>query len=80
MSRQTMNFTQKLCLNPDRGEAASQAVASRDAGNRHSWTGWLSRSVAALRAVAPYAAIELLLPGGSLMALGLWLLQRRRPS
>ena len=38
---------------------------------------WLRRGAAGLRSVAPYAAIELLLPGGSLMALGLWALQRR---
>jgi len=39
--------------------------------------GWLSIGVAGLKALAPYAAIELLLPGGSLMALGLWFYQRR---
>jgi hypothetical protein len=36
----------------------------------------LIRSIAALKAVAPYAAIELLLPGGSLIALGFWLYRR----
>lgn len=30
----------------------------------------------ALRALAPYAAIELILPGGSLVALVLWLYRR----
>ena len=39
--------------------------------------GWLKRGVSVLRAIGPYAAIELLLPGGSLMALGLWLIQRK---
>jgi hypothetical protein len=38
--------------------------------------GWLKRGVPVLRAIGPYAAIELLLPGGSLMALALWLVQR----
>ncbi len=41
----------------------------------------LMKIVAAARAIAPYAAIELLLPGGSLIALLLWLYrtkQRRR--
>ena len=34
-----------------------------------------------LREFAPYAAIELILPGGSLMALMLWLYRRKkRPS
>jgi hypothetical protein len=31
-----------------------------------------------LRQLAPYALIELLLPGGTLLALGLWLYRRRR--
>ena len=39
--------------------------------------GWLKRGASVLRAIGPYAAIELLLPGGSLMALGLWLVQRK---
>jgi hypothetical protein len=30
-----------------------------------------------LRALGPYMAIELILPGGSLIALGLWLYQHR---
>jgi hypothetical protein len=34
--------------------------------------------VAKLRGFAPYAAIELVLPGGSVIALLLWLYRRRR--
>jgi hypothetical protein len=34
--------------------------------------------VAILRDLAPYAAIELVLPGGSLMALLLWLCRRQK--
>ncbi len=34
--------------------------------------------VGKLRAVAPYALIELILPGGSVMALLLWLYRRRK--
>jgi hypothetical protein len=34
--------------------------------------------VAKLRELAPYAAIELLLPGGSVMALLLWLYRRQK--
>ena len=33
-----------------------------------------------LRAVAPYLAVELILPGGTLVALILWLAQRKRES
>jgi hypothetical protein len=48
-----------------------------------SMTGLSSRTFAAatvakLRAVAPYALIELMLPGGSVMALLLWLYRRQR--
>jgi hypothetical protein len=42
------------------------------------WTGWLARAIAGLRSLAPYAAIEILLPGGSLMALLLWLYRRQK--
>jgi hypothetical protein len=34
--------------------------------------------VAKLKVLAPYAAIELVLPGGSVMALLLWLYRRRK--
>jgi hypothetical protein len=34
--------------------------------------------VAKIRAVAPYALMELILPGGSVMALLLWLYRRQR--
>jgi hypothetical protein len=34
--------------------------------------------VAKLREFAPYAAMELVLPGGSLMAVGLWLYRRQK--
>lgn len=36
------------------------------------------RLAALLRGLGPYAAIELILPGGSLLALLLWLWRRRR--
>jgi len=39
---------------------------------------YTAAAVAKLRDLAPYAAIELLLPGGSLMALLLWLYRRRK--
>jgi hypothetical protein len=38
----------------------------------------IARLIALLRDVGPYAAIELLLPGGSLLALGLWLYSRHK--
>jgi len=41
-----------------------------------SWRLWAARGFAGLRSIGPYAAIELILPGGSLMALALWLYRR----
>jgi hypothetical protein len=40
--------------------------------------GRIVRMLAGLRELAPYAAIELVLPGGSLLALLLWLYRRRK--
>lgn len=37
-----------------------------------------AKVIALLRDLGPYAAIELLLPGGSLVALGLWLYSRHK--
>jgi hypothetical protein len=34
---------------------------------------WLKRGLTLLRSIGPYAAIEILLPGGTLIALLLWL-------
>ena len=39
---------------------------------------WFGRGGRVLKALGPYAAIELLLPGGSLLALLLWFARRRR--
>jgi len=39
--------------------------------------GAIGRAPAVLRELGPYAAIELVLPGGSVMALLLWLWRRR---
>lgn len=38
--------------------------------------GWLACGLRLLRQLGPYAAIELLLPGGSLLAILLWLYKR----
>ena len=40
--------------------------------------GWFGQCVQWLKALSPYAAIELLLPGGSLIALLLWFARRHR--
>jgi hypothetical protein len=51
------------------GSVASSCGASR---------GWAARAIAGLKELAPYAAIELVLPGGSLVAILLWLHRRYR--
>lgn len=62
----------------------SAAAEAMLATNREIATGgvrfltWLARGLAGLRLLAPYAAIELLLPGGSLIALVLWLYRRHK--
>jgi hypothetical protein len=38
---------------------------------------WATRIFGKLRELGPYLAIELVLPGGSLLALGLWLYNRK---
>ena len=38
---------------------------------------WIARLFALLRGLGPYAAIELLLPGGSVIALLIWLYRHR---
>lgn len=37
----------------------------------------IARIIAGIRRVGPYLAVELILPGGSLIALTLWLLKNR---
>jgi hypothetical protein len=38
---------------------------------------WIVRVAGALRTLGPYAAIELLLPGGTLIALAVWAFRNR---
>jgi hypothetical protein len=42
------------------------------------WGGYAAAVMVRLKALAPYALIELVLPGGSVMALLLWLYRRRK--
>ena len=42
------------------------------------WAGHATVAIVRLKALAPYALIELILPGGSVMALLLWLYRRRK--
>jgi hypothetical protein len=61
--------------------ARGEAVPTFQAGlpsMRGGFGFWMGRIATFLRAIGPYAAIELLLPGGSLIALALWLYRRQR--
>jgi hypothetical protein len=42
------------------------------------WGGYAAVVIVRLKVLAPYALIELVLPGGSVMALLLWLYRRRK--
>ena len=59
-------------------------VLSRGSGVARQWAatviGGLRWAAQVVRQLGPYAAIELLLPGGSLLAIVLWLYRRRRQS
>lgn len=53
----------------------------RDARRIHAlgnWGNYVAVAIVRLKALAPYALMELILPGGSLMALLLWLYRRSR--
>jgi hypothetical protein len=53
----------------------------RDAGWTHTIRNcgvYAAAGIVRLKALAPYALIELILPGGSVMALLLWLYRRRK--
>jgi hypothetical protein len=41
-------------------------------------SGWWLRGLAGARELGPYAAVELLLPGGSVIALLMWLYRRSK--
>jgi hypothetical protein len=50
----------------------------RGIANMRTLRAWTILALAKLKDFAPYAAMELILPGGSVLALSLWLYRRRR--
>jgi hypothetical protein len=61
--------------------AGPESTGSRGApcrAVRRTLSAYTAVVVAKLREFAPYAALELVMPGGSLMALGLWLYRRQK--
>jgi hypothetical protein len=75
-NQETTHDSEEINLKSNCDGTASRATAEPRRRAPQTSAGWLTRGVAGLRAVAPYAAIELLLPGGSLIVFGLWLFQR----
>jgi len=58
-----------------------KGVDRSDAGSTlalRNWGGYAAAVIVRFKALAPYALIELILPGGSVMALLLWLYRRRK--
>jgi len=61
-----------LILQGANGRDARSILAPRN------WMGFAAAVIVRLKALAPYALIELILPGGSVMALLLWFYRRRK--
>ena len=59
-------------------DTLSRAVSAAAGGEKSSIRikSWTPRSIAQLKVLAPYAVLELVLPGGSLMAILFWLYRR----
>jgi hypothetical protein len=55
-------------------QCGSAVLSEKVRSVRH---GWMAGAIAGLKEFGPYAAIELVLPGGSLIAILLWLHRRR---
>jgi hypothetical protein len=73
-----MTITAKALSTFNCGAAVNRIISAARDTTFKTWTGWIGRGVAGLRDLAPYAAIEILLPGGSLMALALWFYRRHK--
>lgn len=73
-----MTATLKTALTSHCRVAVTGMIAARQEKPLEALARWLARCATGLRDVAPYAAIEIILPGGSLMALILWLYRRRK--
>jgi hypothetical protein len=71
-----MTITAKSASTLECDTAVSRIMGASRGTPFKAWGGWIGRGAAGLREFAPYAAIELLLPGGSLIALLLWFYRR----
>ena len=66
----TVGRTSRLSL---AGSADAERRSAPEGGSR------MSRLLTTLRALGPYTALALILPGGSLIALAAWAIRRRTP-
>jgi hypothetical protein len=60
------------------GLAPIRRCIARSPVGKRTLGAWTTLVFARLKVLAPYAMIELLLPGGSVLALTLWFYRRRR--
>ena len=58
--------------------ANTNSILKRTTFAPRNWIAFIAAVMVRLKALAPYALIELILPGGSVMALALWLYRRRK--
>ena len=58
--------------------ANTNSILKRTTLAPRNWIAFIAAVMVRLKALAPYALIELILPGGSVMALALWLYRRRK--
>ena len=72
-----MTAAAAIAISTSRDDILSPGV-SATAGGKSSLAvrDWMARAIPQLKELAPYAALELVLPGGSLMAILLWLYRR----
>jgi hypothetical protein len=63
-----------LCLS---ARVSNRWTFAQEIEMKHTCHAWTVRLLGFLRSVGPYAAIELVLPGGSVIALVLWLYRHR---
>jgi hypothetical protein len=73
-----MTFASKSTATFNAGPESTGGRGAPSGTPPRTWSAHTAAVVAKLREFAPYAAMELVMPGGSLMALGLWLYRRQR--
>jgi hypothetical protein len=68
----------KMKLTASSRQPSGQTRFTRHVAAWRKLNAYVAANITRLRQLAPYAAIELVLPGGSLIALFLWLYRRQK--